>query len=86
MSPSEVASGDMSLETRESTFIAPMHAPWYSVPDRTIVGVEHPYIIRNVDKAIASLGGESKLSKVGLHGQPMQAKQILTVISAHKRR
>ena len=64
------------MVTSETTSSAPTLAPWYSVPDKTIVGVEHPYIIRNVDKAIASLGGESKLSKVGLHGQPRKAKQI----------
>ena len=39
-------------------------APWLPIPSRAISVVEHPCIIKNVDKGIASLGGSVKLSKV----------------------
>ena len=39
-------------------------APRYSVPDQLVVNVEHPFIIENIDKGIASLGGEAKIQKV----------------------
>jgi general transcription factor 3C polypeptide 5 (transcription factor C subunit 1) len=41
------------------------HAPWLPIPSRAISVVEHPCIVKNVDKGIASLGGPVKLSKVG---------------------
>ena len=40
------------------------HAPWLPIPSRAISVVEHPCIIKNLDKGIASLGGPVKLSKV----------------------
>jgi general transcription factor 3C polypeptide 5 (transcription factor C subunit 1) len=39
-------------------------APWLPVPSRAISAVEHPCIIKNLDKGITSLGGPVKLSKV----------------------
>lgn len=42
----------------------PEQAPWLSIPSRAISVVEHPCIIKNVDKGISSLGGPNKLSKV----------------------
>ncbi|KAF1834126.1 transcription factor tfiiic complex a box associated subunit sfc1 [Decorospora gaudefroyi] len=39
------------------------HAPWLPIPSRAISVVEHPAIVKNVDKGIASLGGPLKLSK-----------------------
>lgn len=41
------------------------HASWLPIPSRAISVVEHPAIIKNVEKGIASLGGPVKLSKVG---------------------
>ncbi|OAL00094.1 transcription factor tfiiic complex a box associated subunit sfc1 [Phaeosphaeriaceae sp. SRC1lsM3a] len=38
-------------------------APWLPIPSRAISAVEHPCIVKNVDKGIASLGGPAKLSK-----------------------
>ncbi|KAF1954110.1 hypothetical protein CC80DRAFT_493958 [Byssothecium circinans] len=38
-------------------------APWLEIPSRAISAVEHPCIIKNIDKGIASLGGPVKLSK-----------------------
>lgn len=43
---------------------SPRFAPWYKVPDQLVVNVEHPYIIKNIDRGIASLGGEAKMEKV----------------------
>ncbi|KAH7413776.1 RNA polymerase III transcription factor IIIC subunit-domain-containing protein [Phaeosphaeria sp. MPI-PUGE-AT-0046c] len=39
------------------------HAPWLPIPSRAISAVEHPCIVKNVDKGITSLGGPAKLSK-----------------------
>ena len=39
------------------------HAPWYDVPKQPIVSVEHPFIIKNVDKGLATLGSPSKLEE-----------------------
>jgi general transcription factor 3C polypeptide 5 (transcription factor C subunit 1) len=39
-------------------------APYYSIPARHIVSVEHPAIIKNVDKAIETLQGNAGISKV----------------------
>ena len=43
------------------------HAPWIHVVSQSIVSVEHPYIVRNIDKGIDSLGGQIKLDNVRLH-------------------
>jgi general transcription factor 3C polypeptide 5 (transcription factor C subunit 1) len=40
------------------------HAPWLPIPSRAVSAIEHPCIIKNIDKGIASLGGPVKLSKV----------------------
>ncbi|KAH7135309.1 RNA polymerase III transcription factor IIIC subunit-domain-containing protein [Dendryphion nanum] len=45
-------------------------APWLSIPSRAVSVVEHPCIIKNVDKGITSLGGAAKLSKA-LRCKPM---------------
>ena len=39
-------------------------APWLPIPTRAISMVEHPCIVKHVDKAITSLGGPVKLSQV----------------------
>lgn len=39
-------------------------APVYEVPSRHIVSVEHPAIIKNVDKAIETLQGDAGIAKV----------------------
>ena len=41
------------------------HAPWFTVPKQLIVNVEHPFIINNVDKGLATLGSPRKLQEVG---------------------
>ena len=27
-------------------------APWYHVPPRALTSIEHPYLVKNIDKAI----------------------------------
>jgi hypothetical protein len=53
------------------------HAPWLPIPSRAISVVEHPCIVKNVDKGITSLGGPVKLSKVGRR-RPNTCKRRLT--------
>lgn len=40
------------------------HAPSYRVPQLPVVSVEHPFIIRNVGKAIEMLGGLPGINSV----------------------
>ena len=40
------------------------YAPWYNVPKQPIVSVEHPFIVKDVDKGLATLGTPSKLEEV----------------------
>lgn len=42
----------------------PQYAPWYRLPTRHIVAVEHPGIVKNVDRAIKTLQGDVGISKV----------------------
>ena len=42
----------------------PRSAPWFAVPQTLLVGIEHPCMISNMDKAVATLGGEKMLQKV----------------------
>lgn len=44
---------------------APRTAPFYAIPNRRIVSVEHPAIIQNVDKAIETLQGNQGIYQVG---------------------
>lgn len=39
-------------------------APFYAVPSRRLVSVEHPAVVRNVDKAIETLQGDSGIKIV----------------------
>lgn len=62
----------------------PPPAPWLPVPSRAISVVEHPCIVKHVDKAIVSLGGPVKLSKV--RGPPLEDgphhEQVTTPLTA----
>lgn len=42
----------------------PRTAPYYGVPPRRLVSVEHPAVVRNLDKAIETLQGNSGIEKV----------------------
>jgi general transcription factor 3C polypeptide 5 (transcription factor C subunit 1) len=41
-------------------------APFYTIPPRQILSIEHPAIIKNVDKAIDTLQGSAGIIKVRL--------------------
>jgi general transcription factor 3C polypeptide 5 (transcription factor C subunit 1) len=49
-------------------------APKLQIPSRAVSVVEHPCIVKNVDKGVVSLGGEVKLSKVCLALVRLQQK------------
>jgi hypothetical protein len=51
-------------------------APWLPIPSRAISVVEHPAIVKNIDKGITSLGGPVKLSKVGRNDEVPTASKI----------
>ncbi|EAW14850.1 transcription factor TFIIIC subunit TFC1 [Aspergillus clavatus NRRL 1] len=39
-------------------------APYYSIPPRHIVSIEHPAIIKNIDRALETLEGNAGISKI----------------------
>lgn len=41
----------------------PTNAPWLSVPNGKTISVEHPCIIKNIDKAVDMIGGASAISQ-----------------------
>jgi hypothetical protein len=57
-----------TMDSRDSTHgreNATAHtAPWLPIPSRAVSVVEHPCLIKNIDKGVVSLGGPVKLSKV----------------------
>jgi len=63
--------------------------PWFYVPSQPIISVEHPCIVKNVDKGIKSLGGEVKLSKVSslhknIHGLMLTGPIVLGTEGLHQ--
>ncbi|MCJ1247911.1 tau 95 subunit of transcription factor TFIIIC [Trapelia coarctata] len=62
---SEPALDDPSNGARAMPSVpTPRAAPWYLVPSRTIVSVEHPFIVKDVSKAVESLGGPKAVGKL----------------------
>lgn len=53
-------------------------APWLPIPSRAISAIEHPCIVKNIDKGISSLGGSVKLSKAGIGGRNSHRVNRLT--------
>ena len=39
-------------------------APWHVVPATQVISVEHPCVVKNVEKALRMLGGDRELAKV----------------------
>jgi general transcription factor 3C polypeptide 5 (transcription factor C subunit 1) len=54
-------------------------APWMQVPARSVAVVEHPCILKNLDKGLVSLGGPAKLSKVG-NSYLLYIRHLLTLV------
>lgn len=46
-------------------------APFYSITPRRLVSVEHPAVIKDVDKAIDTLHGDSGISKASPYSQKL---------------
>ncbi|KAB8360675.1 hypothetical protein FH972_024412 [Carpinus fangiana] len=61
---------------------APPAAPWRPVPPETVVHVEHPGIVKDIDRAVASLGGEIKLGQY-LHDEPHERTQRNLKLNLH---
>ena len=53
--PDHAASGSVSSSRA---------APWYCVPQRAIVSIEHPFIVNDVSKVVETLGGPNSVAKV----------------------
>lgn len=58
----EQVNGDERVVSNHSQ--KPSHAPWYTVPRQPIASVEHPFIIKDVDKGLATLGSPRQLQEV----------------------
>lgn len=51
-------------ESRPAQMSSTEYARWYTVPNKHFVSIEHPFIIKNVDKGIETMGGVNKLQEV----------------------
>ena len=40
-------------------------ASYYRIPSRSLVSVEHPAVVQNLDRAVDTLQGNSGIEKVG---------------------
>lgn len=60
----EMGEGNGDRKAVSSSHQRSSYAPWYNVPEQPIVSVEHPFIIKDVDKGLATLGSPSKLEEV----------------------
>lgn len=56
------ASQRAAIRHRESS----KYAPSYGLPHHALISIEHPFIIRNIDKGIQTLGGLQKMKAVCL--------------------
>ena len=64
MSP-ELTSNKGTGVSKETAFLpAGPAAPFYNVPCCAVTSVEHPFVIKNVTKAVESLGGPDGVVKV----------------------
>lgn len=45
----------------------PSEAPWYKIPDRQLLAVEHPVVVlKNTDRAVRMLGGGKAIAQVAM--------------------
>ncbi|KAK0832881.1 tau 95 subunit of transcription factor TFIIIC [Friedmanniomyces endolithicus] len=49
---------------RDAQDIGGHGAPIYNVPDQRVVSIEHPCIVKNLDRGLKSLGGEAQIQHV----------------------
>jgi Tau95 Triple barrel domain len=59
-------------------------APVYEFPDTKIVALEHPCIIRNLNRGIKSLGGNQRLQEVALSSHQSHLNMVVSASSSDK--
>ncbi|KAL8827581.1 MAG: hypothetical protein Q9191_003097, partial [Dirinaria sp. TL-2023a] len=65
------SNGDTDSQTKQ-----PRYASWYSIAPTPFVGIEHPFIIKNVEKGVQSLGGLSAVSKLAQNTKERPAARL----------
>lgn len=83
-----VTDAEMEVVNSDKTTVSKDHkrssyAPWYTIPRQPIVSVEHPFIIKDVDKGLATLGSLRKLQEVSRLGY--SRRRCLMFLSSSKR-
>lgn len=56
-------------------------APFHAIPARRLVSVEHPAMVRNLDKAIDTLQGDAGIKKVCIKHSPSPRNRTLADLS-----
>ena len=56
--------GHGQLQKQNSSLLPSGYAPWYNVSNKPVVSIEHPYIIKNIDKGLDTLGDTNQLQAV----------------------
>lgn len=77
----ETVNGDKNAGSSSHKKVS--YAPWYNVSKQPIVSVEHPFIIKDVDKGLATLGSPSKLEEVRCLN--VKRHQYLTCLAGPRR-
>ena len=54
-----------TVACRLSSVSSAPRTSWHEFPGKSLVSVEHPFIIKNIEKGITSLGGLKKIEEVG---------------------
>lgn len=54
----------IALESLPTQLFSTEYARWYTVPDKHVVSIENPFIIKDIDKGIETMGGVNKLHEV----------------------
>ena len=54
----------IASEGRPAQLFSTDYARWYTVPDKHVVSIENPFIIKDIDKGIETMGGVNKLQEV----------------------
>lgn len=64
--------------------VSSKYAPWYHVPELSMVCIDHPFIVENIEKAFDTLGGLPKIRSV-YRPQKHKPSFELTQISVYPR-
>ena len=81
-----VADADMEVVNSDKRTVSKdykrsSYAPWYTIPRQPIVSVEHPFIINDVDKGLATLGSPRKLQEVSHLGYSRRRRLMFLSLS-----